>query len=168
MPPSRKGTRVPSKPRQPQQRRPGRQCGLCGNTGPLTQTECCGAWVCDDADSYVLFSFARNSCARNHQRFTLCGYHSAEGHPGSWQSCSKCRQDFETEMYVYYGTNEYNFEVLANPPAFRPTLCDKCGARISLGYDSYSSLGARYTCAKCTPGMGSPSLRSRSGPKRRK
>ncbi len=32
------------------------------------------------------------------------------------------RESFETEMYVYYGTNEYNFEVLENPPEYEPTF----------------------------------------------
>ena len=99
-----------------------RCCGLCGATDNLTKTECCGQWICDDEDQYQLFSYARNSCSRNHRRYTLCGHHSTEGHEGRWQDCSKCREDIETEMYVYYGTNEYNFEKLPDPPAFEPTL----------------------------------------------
>ena len=47
------------------------RCGLCGATDNLTRTECCGNGICDDADQYVLFSFARSSCYRNHDRFTL-------------------------------------------------------------------------------------------------
>jgi hypothetical protein len=26
------------------------RCGLCGKTGRLTRTPCCGNWICDDAD----------------------------------------------------------------------------------------------------------------------
>ena len=48
------------------------QCGLRGATTNLTKTECCGNWICDDEDQYVLFSYARNSCYRNHDRYTLC------------------------------------------------------------------------------------------------
>ena len=67
------------------------------------------------------FLVRRCSCYRNQRRFTLCGHYSAEGHAGRWQDCSKCREDFETEMYVYYGTNEYNFQMLANRlPLSRP------------------------------------------------
>jgi len=66
----------------------GRRCGLCGKTGRLTRTECCGKWICDDADEYVMFSYARNSCYRNHDRFTLCGYHHTEGHAGDWKECA--------------------------------------------------------------------------------
>lgn len=94
------------------------KCGLCGKTKKLTRTACCGHWICDDEHKYVLFSYARNSCSRNHRRSTLCSYHYTEGHPGSWQTCRKCREDIIPEMYVYYGTNEYNFEKLKNPPKY--------------------------------------------------
>src|ERR1039458_3867900 len=40
------------------------RCGLCGKKGKLTRTECCGQWICDDEDNYVVFSYARNSCHR--------------------------------------------------------------------------------------------------------
>ncbi len=58
------------------------RCGLCGKATNLTKTECCGNWICDDEDQYVMFSYARNSCLRNHRRYTLCGYHHTEGHEG--------------------------------------------------------------------------------------
>jgi len=84
----------------------GRRCGLCGKTRSLTRTECCGQWICDDEHKYVLFSYAHTSCFRNHRRYTLCGYHSAEEHTGDWRECQRCRNEIQTEMYVYYGTNE--------------------------------------------------------------
>ncbi len=126
------------------------KCGLCGKSGNLTKTECCGNWICDDADQYVLFSFARNSCYRNHSRFTLCSYHHNEQHSGRWQDCPQCRSEFETEMYVYYGTNAYNFEKLENPPAFEPTRCARCGRIIRLGEDGYSMHGMKYFCEPCS------------------
>ena len=126
------------------------RCGLCGKSGRLIRTECCGNWICDDEAEYVPFSYARNSCARNHGRFTLCGYHNVEEHAGDWRDCAECREAFETEMYVYYGTNEYNFDVLENPPKFEPTLCTGCGKRISLGEDAYSMQGDRYWCSACS------------------
>ena len=126
------------------------RCGLCGKTRKLTKTECCGQWICDDEEKYVIFSYARNSCSRNHQRYTLCGSHYAEEHEGSWKDCLVCRNGFETEMYVYYGTNEFNFEKLKNPPAYLPTKCAKCGVIISLGYDGYSMKGSKYWCEECT------------------
>lgn len=79
------------------------RCGLCGKAKRLQQTECCGNWICDDEDSYRLFSFSRNSCSRNHRRYTLCGNHAGEEHNGTWQDCPQCRDEIETEMYVYYG-----------------------------------------------------------------
>jgi len=126
------------------------RCGLCGKRGKLTKTECCNQWICDDEDKYVIFSYERNSCSRNHRRFTLCGFHHAEGHEGSWKDCPICRDEFETEIYVYYGTNEYNFEKLENPPAYLPTRCSKCGVVISLGYEGYSQKGNEYWCEECT------------------
>jgi len=125
------------------------RCGLCGKTGKLTKTHCCGQLICDDANQYVLFSYARNSCYRNHDRNTLCSYHYNEGHKGDWKDCQKCREDFETEMYVWYGTNEYNFEKLANPPKYEPTMCAKCGKIIKLSEDGYVISGREYLCGKC-------------------
>lgn len=127
------------------------RCGLCGKTGKLTKTECCGQWICDDEDQYVLFSYARNSCYRSHFRYTLCGYHYNENHSGDWKTCDVCRNDFEheLEMYVWYGTNKFNFEKLKNPPSYEPTHCAKCDRIIVLGEESYSMRGEEYICADC-------------------
>lgn len=125
------------------------RCGICGKKGKLVRTECCGNWICDDENEYVPFSFARNSCFRNHRRLTLCGFHDAEGHPGHWKDCPECRKEFVTEMYVWYGTNEYNFEKLDNPPAYEPTRCANCGKVIKLGTDGYSQSGHEYHCERC-------------------
>lgn len=126
------------------------RCGLCGKTKKLTRTECCGQWICDDEDNYVLFSYARNSCSRNHRRYTLCGNHHAEKHAGDWKDCPKCRKSIETEIYVWYGTNEYNFEKLPNPPSYEPTNCSRCGVVIKLGTDGHSIKGDEYFCEKCS------------------
>ena len=117
------------------------RCGLCGKTKALTKTECCDQWICDDEHKYVLFSYARNSCYRNHRRYTLCGYHYVEEHQGHWKECPECPDDIETEMYVYYGTNEYNFEKLENPPEYEPTRCAQCASVIVLSEGGYSSKG---------------------------
>ncbi len=126
------------------------RCGLCGKTGKLTKTPCCDQWICDDADKYVMFSYARNSCFRNHDRYTLCGYHHTEEHDGHWKNCPQCRKAIETEMYVYFGTNEYNFERLEDPPEYEPTRCAKCNAIIVLSEEGYSTKGEAYYCQKCT------------------
>ncbi len=134
---------VPSDAQQP-------RCGLCGNTRDLTRTDCCGHWICDDEHTYVLFSYARNSCHRNHSRYTLCSYHYHEGHAGDWQVCRVCRESFETEMYVWYGTNEYNFEKLKHPPPYQPTRCASCGTAIRLGADGYTlTPQGTYVCLTC-------------------
>jgi len=126
------------------------RCGLCGKTRNLIRTECCGNWICDDEGKYVLFSYARNSCHRNHRRYTLCSYHHDEGHTGDWKDCPRCRRRFETEMYVWYGTNEYNFEKLSHPPEYEPTHCSRCRRVIALGTDGYSVKGKEYLCEKCS------------------
>ena len=53
-------------------------------------------------------------------------------------------------MYVYYGTNEYNFERLENPPAYDPTKCSRCGVVIVLSEGGYSQRGKEYLCDRCT------------------
>jgi hypothetical protein len=126
------------------------RCGLCGKTKKLTKTDCCDNWVCDDEDQYRLFSYARNSCHRNHSRYTLCAAHHVEGHEGRWQDCQQCREMFEPELYVYYGTNEYNFEKLSNPPQYEPTRCVGCDRVIRLGYEGYSYDPNGYLCEKCS------------------
>lgn len=125
------------------------RCGLCGKTKKLTKTECCGHWICDDEDQYALFSYERNSCHRNHRRYTLCGYHYDEGHDGEWQTCTKCRNELESEMVAWYGTNEYNFEIMPDPPSYEPTKCSRCGVIIKLTTDGYTMTGDEYWCAKC-------------------
>ena len=120
-------------------------CGPCGRVGSLTRTECCNNLICDDERSY-----SRNGCLTRHDRFTLCGSHLNEGHAGAWQTCRKCCDEFETEIYVWYGTNQWNFVKLENPPSFRPTLCSTCGQRIRLGTDGYSALpDGRKLCERC-------------------
>ena len=66
-------------------------CGLCGKVGKVRKTDCCRNWICDDHDKYVPFSYSRNSCNRNHDRYTLCGSHYNEEHAGHWKDCDECR-----------------------------------------------------------------------------
>ena len=55
------------------------------------------------------------------------------------------------EMYVYYGTNEYNFERLENPPKYKPTRCVECNKIIVLSEDAYTIKGiGKYYCQKCS------------------
>ena len=53
-------------------------------------------------------------------------------------------------MYVWYTTNEYNFEKLENPPIYEPTKCSSCGLVIRLGIDGYSIVGKKYFCMNCS------------------
>lgn len=126
-----------------------KKCFICGATSHLVRTPCCGKWICDDEDQYVMFSYARNSCFRNHMRYTLCGAHYAEGHEGDWKTCPKCRELSEPEMVAWFGTNEYNWEKMPDPPAFEPTLCIKCGKRIVLPEGGYAFTKDGYVCGDC-------------------
>ncbi len=108
-----------------------------------------GNLICDDEDQYVLFSFGRNSCSRNRRKYTLCGFHGEEGHEGNWQDCPECREHMQTEIYVWYGTNKYNFEKLKNPPTYKPTKCAKCKKVIRLTQDGYTVTDEGYLCARC-------------------
>lgn len=127
------------------------KCGLCGKTKKLTKTLCCGNWICDDESNYVIFSFARNSCHRNHDRYTLCSFHYHEGHAaGDWRTCKDCREAFDTEDYVDMGTNEYNFVKLEKPPKFAPTKCAKCKAVIKRAEGGYSMQGGKFFCMNCS------------------
>jgi len=53
-------------------------------------------------------------------------------------------------MYVWYGTNEYNFEKLVNPPDYAPTTCVGCGTIIRVNQDGYSHGPDGYRCHVCT------------------
>lgn len=126
------------------------KCSLCGKTSNLTKTECCDKWICDDEHKYVMFSYARNSCYRNHSRYTLCAFHYNEGHSGNWKTCQKCKEELDKEDYVYYGTNEYNFEKFENPPEYEPTRCSKCNSIIDCGRDGFSIKENEYYCSNCS------------------
>jgi uncharacterized protein YecA (UPF0149 family) len=131
----------------------GKKCFICGKTKNLVKTPCCEKWICDDEDQYVLFSYARNSCLRNHRRYTLCGQHFDAGHDGDWKTCTRCRKELskELEMYIWYGTNEYNHEKLPDPPAFTPSFCAKCRKRIILADGGYTVKAGKYYCDRCEP-----------------
>lgn len=121
-------------------------CGLCGKTKNLIQTSCCNNWVCDDAREYVLFSYAANSCYRNHDRYTICATHHREDHSGKWQDCQKCKEEYPLENYVDFATNDCNFEKLSNPPKV-VINCVSCGFESSSVRDfSYQTSKGWYCC----------------------
>ncbi len=118
---------------------PTKACPACRRrTTVLKRSECCGRMICGEG---------LKLCA--HERHTLCHYHHAEGHAGNWKTCTVCRESFDVERYVYYGTNKYNLEVLENPPAFEPKHCVGCGRVIVLTRDSHEEGPDGYRCAEC-------------------
>jgi len=52
-------------------------------------------------------------------------------------------------LYAYFGTNDYNFEKLANPPAYEPTHCTGCNKVIKLASDSYTVAKGGTYCINC-------------------
>jgi hypothetical protein len=60
-----------------------------------------------------------------------------------------CRKAFDTEDYVCYGTNEYNFRKLPNPPKFTPTHCAKCNCIIDRMHSGFVQSGGKYFCENC-------------------
>ncbi|KAF9476772.1 hypothetical protein BDN70DRAFT_151422 [Pholiota conissans] len=127
-------------------------CGLCGKTkGPLRVTECCKKTVCDDYENYVMFTYARNSCSRNHDRYTTCSQHHQEGHRTDWKSCIKCDDGFEAELRAWYATNSYNFigDIHPNPPTFSPKSCNECGRVVKQGAEPNAWLPGGILCKSC-------------------
>jgi hypothetical protein len=122
-------------------------CGLCGKTKDLTKTPCCDQWICDDEHKYVLFSYATNSCYRNHDRYTLCASHHREGHQGKWPSCQRCKDEYPVENYADFGTNDFNFEKLPNPPEISIT-CVHCGFKSGTVQDFACQTSRGWFCGK--------------------
>lgn len=127
------------------------RCGLCDKRGKVIKTNCCNNWICNDEHKYVLFSYARNSCSRNHRRFTLCGFHKNEDHEGQWKTCEECINSFHPEMYDWYGANEYNFDKLDELLPFTPIRCGNCQKMILQSQESYTALpDGTYLCEYCS------------------
>lgn len=119
------------------------RCVICGKPcEKMLLLECCGQLFCG-------VSRRGKSCAERHDRYTLCANHHLEKHSGSWKECKKCRKNFETEMYVWYGTNKHNWEKLENPPKFEPKKCAGCNEPISLTRDPVLTSGDDYFCIGC-------------------
>ena len=122
-------------------------CGLCGKTDNLTKTPCCDNWISDDVENYVMFSYDTNSCYRNHDRYTLCSYHHNERHYGKWLDCKKCKKELELEHYADFGTNDFNFEKLKNPPKVKIT-CANCGFHSNTVQDFAFQTSNGWYCSK--------------------
>ena len=125
------------------------KCGICGKSTKLMKLECCNNWICDDYDNYLIFNTNSVSCHRNHDRYTLCSIHFHQAHEGTWQDCEECKKNMKPEIYIWHGTNEFNFEKLKEIPKFEPTKCLKCQRVINLGREPYAVIGDQYECFHC-------------------
>jgi len=141
------------------------RCGLCRNaTGPLTRTECCNRLVCDDLSNYELFSYGRNSCRRNHDRYTVCSYHHDRQHGTlDWKNCEQCKSGLGLYEFVQRGINpkgasgKYNFgdNVLINPPHVEHPKCSKCNRPIITRDEGFTQSWKNgveiLQCTTCSP-----------------
>ena len=122
-------------------------CGLCGATKKLIKTPCCSNWICDDSHKYVLFSYATNSCYRNHARYTICATHYNSNHNGKWQECKKCKDEYLIENYFDLATNDFNFEKLQNTPKIT-IKCISCGFQSNNMQDFAFQTNNDFYCRK--------------------
>lgn len=116
-------------------------CGLCGQTGPLKKTECCGRSICATTETDPKHKTILDVCSRNHSKYTLCGKHHELGHDKQcdWRECSQCKAHLVfLEGFVGYGTNRYNFSTdhWKNAPRFEIKHCDQCGELLKFNLGS--------------------------------
>ena len=79
-------------------------CELCGDDdGPLTTTDCCGRYICDDSER---MKSRWKACQVHHEKYSHCFFHFNEKHAKlfskSWQDCVACAElgssgDYEFE-----------------------------------------------------------------------
>jgi len=125
-------------------------CKLCDTSSSLLKSPCCNQWFCNDEADYNLYKNPRASCFKNHQKYTLCGFHHSQGHEGEWKNCQKCKEGLKTELYVWHSTNKYNYDKLKNPPEYEPTYCSECNCTIRLGEECHSHNNDAYFCFRCS------------------
>ena len=130
----------------------GGACSLCGKTKNLTTTPCCGQPICDDHHKYELFSYAHTSCARNHDRRSLCAFHYNNDHPGKWQDCKRCVKELGEESYALLAASDYNI----GKPESVPDISIRCfGCKKDIKDMSLISMvtSKGKLCIKCAPDM---------------
>ena len=114
-------------------------------------------------------TYGRESCRRNHDRYSLCANHLNEKHTGPLRTCRPCRdvRPF-VEDYVWRYTNVYNFlpDRLEHPPAFAPMHCRECGVVVYVNCDSHTRKpGHVMVCEECA-GTAPPGPRSKHEPQK--
>jgi hypothetical protein len=74
---------------------------------------------------YIPSTFLKNSCRRNHDKYTLCGQHFREKHIGDWKKCKICKNQNSDVDYTNLSTNNFNFEKLNIQK--KEIKCANCG-----------------------------------------
>ncbi|CAG9461829.1 unnamed protein product [Pedinophyceae sp. YPF-701] len=157
---------------------PPRACTMCGSTRKLKRLECCGEWICDAQDDYVMFSYSRDFCDRNHERYTRCASHANDKHRGDWRTCKECASLGEDDLgRNWHATCGYNFV----PPLEKDCpkgemlteTCVECKRRLFPGLEKYSRsfmpVANPYTCQECSgmpsvpPGLKAPGVYDSEG-----
>jgi hypothetical protein len=123
----------------------GQKCGLCAKQGNLVKTDCCDNWICND-----VHKMKSESCYLKHASYTVCAAHHSSDHKGKWQECKKCEKSWDMANYVWYATNENNFETLANPPEVPETRCIGCKVLLDLEYDCIVGTKDGKMCLECS------------------
>lgn len=141
-----------------QQRQVRRMCGLCrARKPPFKYTECCRRVVCADEGNYVLMSYGRNSCSRNHNRYTNCSNHNQAGHAGRWQDCAACKNGYDEYDWWTFGSNPPDLAACCNFPddvlqGPRPSLplCSGCRRPVDTATEAHSFGATGLCCMACT------------------
>jgi hypothetical protein len=124
------------------------KCGICGKAENIIQTPCCKNDICTD-EHIPYYLNEPDNCSQRHNRNTICGHHYNYKHEGQWQNCEKCKNSLMTEIYVWYGTNKFNFVKLDKLPKYELTVCCRCKSRIKLGEEGFLNYRNRYYCSSC-------------------
>jgi len=132
----------------------------------LGKTRCCGLTICDNEFEYEMMSYSRDHCIRSHDRYTTCGYHHNNNHPGNdWRTCELCKNDLNNDgngggggnVRSWYSNNGYNatpaLESDYPQGSFITSQCDNCSGRIATGWEGHSTSFKNGTavmmCSSC-------------------
>ncbi len=77
---------------------------------PLVKTRCCQKWVC--CDTAFLSYQGGGRCQFEHEHYSICHFHTNDGHKGKWFHCDECRDFFGEEQFKREAENPINAPLL--------------------------------------------------------